>query len=364
MKKISKIISIVMTLVLMLGGLTSLSSAQEIDVKTLLNDINSANQEVESAKGDLTGSIYLELNGKPMVDLNISGPFMFNVDPKFSANTDMTVEGTVSSQNPMEEGQEEVPAEEISETVSITILDSLAYVFDGSKWTTEDISEAESEFIKVYEESKAEQANLDIEAINEKMAAYYDVEDAGDSYIVRLKSDIDSQAFWTDINEVMDIESAKEQAIAQAEKQAEEQGVEFTDAQRDQIDFFFNNMLDLIISMIDTVEMHYTKDTYQLTKMTFGLSVDETDIAAVVGMEPEALGITAKGHFNYEINMSNHGEVFDIQKPADAPEAPESVEEIESLEDSASEEEPASEEDMASEEETVEEVEETETSAN
>lgn len=345
MKKLTKICIFLMTLLLALSTVPSQVFGQELDLVTILNDIQAANKDIESAKGDVKGSIYAEVDGTPYLDLNVSGPFMFNVDPRFALEAEMAVEGSVSETDA--EGQ--VQTEEIAEKATLVLLEGVLYAFNGSEWTTTDMQEEEKEFIKSYEEAKAQQEKFDMAAMNEKMAAYYDLEDTGDVYVIKLKQDIDSEAFWTDINEVVDIESIKEEAIKQAETQATEQGVEFTQAQRDQFEYYFNNVLNLVIDLIDNIEMHYGKEDYKLTKMVVDLSATEVEVAKVMGMDPEALGITGNAKINYEINLSNYGETFDIQKPADAPEL---------------EAEPASEDESMDETEAEESAEESETTAN
>lgn len=319
MKKMTKAFVLMMTLFLALSVVPSQVFGQELDLVNILNEIQAANMDIESAEGDIKGAIYAEVDGVPYLDLNVSGPFMFNVEPRFALEAEMAVEGSVSETD----AEGEVQTEEIAEQATLVFLEGMLYAFNGSEWTTKDLQKEEEEFIKSYEEAKAQEEKIDKAALNEKMLAYYDVEDTGDTYIIKLKEDIDSEAFWTDVNEVVDIEAIKEEAMQQAQDQAEEQGVEFTEAQRNQVEYYFNNVLNLFIDLIDNVEIHYTKEDYKLTKMVVDLSATEVEVGKVIGMDPEALGITGKAKINYEINLSNHGGEFDIQKPADAPEAEE-----------------------------------------
>ena len=364
MKKLTKIFSYILAMMLFVVGMVPAVSAQETDIATVLNEISAANKDIESAKGDLNAHVFFEMDGTPMIDLNISGPFMYNVDPRFSANTELSVTGTVANGTAEESGSE-VQTEEISEQAVLTLVEGMLYVFDGKEWSTQDFTETEKEITDAYNEAKAQEESIDTAAVNEKMAKYYDLEETDDMYILRLKEGIDPQAFWTDMNEVLDIEAIKEEAIAQAQKQAEDQGVEFTDAQRDQIDYYFNNFLNLAVELFDQLEMHYSKDGYKLMKMIFAMSADETHIAKALGMDPEALGVKGNGQLTYEINFSNHGESFDIQKPADAPEQPTESMEMDESGDESSEANDESQEDSESEDASaVEETTVEETSAN
>lgn len=364
MKKITKFFSLMLVMMLSIVGVLPSVSAQETDVATVLNEISAANKDIESAKGDLNATIFLEMDGTPIIDLNVSGPFMYNVSPRFSANGEFSVSGTVNNQTAAESGAES-QTQEISEQATLTLVEGMLYIFNGKEWSTQDMTEAEKDIIDAYNEGKAQEANIDTKAVNEKMAKYYDLEETDDMYILRLKEGIDPQAFWTDMNEVLDIEAIKEEAIAQAQKQAEDQGAEFTDAQRQQIDYYFNNFLNLAIELFDQLEMHYSKDGYKLMKMVFAMSADETHIANALGMDPEALGVKGNGKLTYEINFSNHGESFDIQKPADAPEQPTDSMEMGSEIDGASESSDESQTDSQSEDgSAVEETTVEETSAN
>lgn len=351
MKKMNKVLTLIVTFVLVLAGLTPLTNAQEVNNAEILNKISEAQKEIPSSKGDFKATVVADLNGESVADITVTGDYMMNVGEKFSATSNVKISGKAMGQMPAPTAGEETQAapelQEINEEGSFTLVDNVLYAFDGTNWTSADVSEQMSEFQKGFDEAMAQATGPEAKAINEKMAGYYDIEETDSEYVVKLKQDIDPEAFYKDLNEAIDLEKIKADASAQAQKEAEAQGVEFTDQQKQQVEYYFNNGLKFGLSVIEQSEQHYAKDTMQLTKSVVVLSANEQSVAELMGMDAEALGMTGNAKITFEINMTEHGKEFDIQVPKDAP-APQKAEEGNSEESSASEgEETAAEETVA-----------------
>lgn len=333
--------------------------AQE-DNTSLYQELAEANKDYVSQAFDYNSSVYLEVNDQKYVDINAKGEGKYNVDPQFSGEATLNLNGEVSQETPQAPAAEttdaqaspeeaatqessEVVLEPISFTTQMVVLDNIFYALDGETWKSQDVAEELKEISKSIDEAKAQINVEQIEALNEKMAPYMDVNETDTEYVVTMKKDIDSEKFWADVNEVIDIEAMKAQAIKEAEKQAADQGVEFTDAQRDQVNYYVDKGLAFALDMISNNETHYDKESKKLTKTLVNIELTEEDIAKIVGMDKEALGVTVKANIDVEINYSNHGETFDIQVPEGAT-APESRSQEQSSEVSDKSEEMSSEE--------------------
>lgn len=342
--------------------------AQDDNV-ALMQELTEANQDYVSQAFDYDSDIYLEINNQKYADLKIQGKGKYNVDSQFSGEADIDINGEMSQQQSTnstvntEESEavseetapqetSEVTLEPVSFQTSVVILDNIAYALEGEQWHSEDISEELKEVSKSIDELKTQVDPETVKALNEKLTPYMNISETDSEYIVSLKDDIDSESFWADVNEVIDIESIKEQAIKDAEAQAKEQGVQFTDAQRDQVVYFVDKGLAFALDMISNNESHYDKESKKLTKSIVNIAITEEDLAKIVGMDKEALGMTLKANIDMEFNFTNHGETFDIQ----APEGATSSEEV--SEDASSEEDDISVSEQSEEELSTEDMEE------
>ncbi len=327
MKKINRILTMMVVFVLVLAGMTPLVQAREVNNVEILNKISEAQKSIPSSKGDFKTTVVADVNGESVADLTVTGDYMMNVGEKFSAASNLKVSGKMAGQMPAsvsgettEDGtQAKAELQDVNHELALTIVDNTLYVFDGTNWSTEDMTEPISQFQKGFDEAMAQASGPEAKALNEKMANYYDIEETDSEYIVKFKKDIDPEAFYKDLDEAIDLEKIKQESIAQAEEEAKAQGVEFTDQQRQQVDYYFNNGLKFGLSVIDQSEQHYDKETMQLTKSVVTLVANEQSVADLMGMDAEALGMTGNAKITFELNVGEHGKEFDIQVPKDAP---------------------------------------------
>lgn len=301
MKKINKFVMTFVTFLLVLAGLAPLAKAQELDVVSILTEISKANQTIESFSGDFKFTGTAESEGKQVGDLNLDGTIKLNVGDNPAFQADINTAGTFNGET-ME-----------NRKATVTIVDGVAYAYDGTSWQVQDVSKEQDSVIASIKDSEAKAASQDA-AVIEKFAKYYDVEDSGDAYVVRLKKDIDAEAFMADLGEGVDIQAIKDQAIAEAEKTAP-----LSDQERQMIDSYFNMGIKLAFSAIDNLEIHYDKETYKVTKIILSVKADEKMISDALGLTPEDLGTTFNGQFNFEMNLGNYGQDSDIQVPEGAP---------------------------------------------
>ena len=367
MKKTMKKITQVMVAMF---GLSVVPGAHAQDNAALLQELADANKDYVSQAFEYDSSLYMEVDGQKYVDIASKGNGKYNVENPFSGEVTFDVNGEVSQNTPqapiVEEGSEsteeattvatsEVQLEPLSFATTVIVLDNIAYTLDGDTWKSKDVTEDLKEMSKSFDEMKASIKPEQVKALQEKLAPYMDVTETDSEYVVKLKQDIDSKQFWTDLNEVLDIEKMKASAIEEAEKQAQSQGVEFTDAQRQQTEYFIDKGLEFFLDMISYSESHYDKESKKLTQSIIDIDLTEEDIANIVGMDKEALGVTANVKIAIKINFSNHGETFDIKAPEDAQPA-ESEAGSESSEESGASEESQASEETAEDDATIEET--------
>lgn len=368
-KSLKMFFSLLATLTLTLGIALPVVSAQDTNWDEVLTQINEVNQDIVSMEGN--GKISLAADEFMNADVNLD--FRFNTEERFALELTGDVTGELISTD-AEGNPSTMPLDFAGE---VAIVEGIAYLFDGTSWTVEDISEQEEEIASQIESAMA-QVQSQAEAVNdpELTKKYFDLSETDTEYVITLKQDINPDEFWADVESHVDLETIKQESFDQAIEQAEAAGEELTEEDRqelqEQLDQSFEAGKSIAFKLIDTLEMRYSKETYYLTHMLMTYSLEKADLeelAAELGESTEALPEDFNVNFSLEFNFTNHGQVFDITVPEGAPtfngettddastEEESSVAEDGATEESApAEETGAEEEDSATEEETTEEI--------
>lgn len=322
-KHVKWILSFVTAFMMTVGIISPSVSAQETNWDEVLTELNEVNQDVVSMEGD--GAIHLDV--ADVANGSLTFDFRYNIDPAFAAE----VNGAISGELMMADEEGNMQAVPLEFAGQAAVVDSVMYFFDGTSWIVEDISEIEEEFEAQFNQAMAqaqEQAG-DMTASVELTQKYFDLTETDTEYVMVLQDDINPDEFLADIEQYVDIEQIKQeslsQAIEQAEAAAEAQEMEFTEADRQEMEAQFEQAFDagikLYFQIVDRMEIRYAKDTYYVTHMGIDLTFTEEDfaeLAAEMGESSEGMeGINIA--LSMEFNFDNHGEVFDITVPADAP---------------------------------------------
>ncbi|MGO4941115.1 hypothetical protein ACTQ5R_00505 [Ruoffia tabacinasalis] len=334
MKKSIKIFFSLLTTVTMAFGVVAPTvSAQDTNWDEVLTQINEVNQEVVSMEGDGT----ITVSADQFIDAALNFDFRYNVEEAFA----LELAGDVTGELVTTDAEGNPSSMPLDFAGQASIIDGIAYLFDGSSWTVEDVS-AQEEQIAADFESIMSQAQEQAETINDPALTqkYFDLSETDSEYVMTLKQDIDSEEFWADIESQVNLEQIKQESIDQAIAQAEAAGEELTEEDRqmlqDQMDQSFEAGKKIAFQLVDNMEMRYSKDTYYLTYLVMDYSLDSADmeqIAADMGESTESLPEDFNVAFSMEFNFTNHGEVFDIVVPEGAP----TFDEASSTEESATE---------------------------
>jgi len=318
-----KLLSGLVTFTLMLGvGPVPQLNAQETNWEEVLTQIYEANKEMVSMEGN--GTINLEV--QDMLSGDVSMNFQYNLDPVFAADVSGAIDALLYSEN----AEGELESFPINFSGQAVIADRMAYFFDGSSWYTEDISEAYDMFAEQFQAGLDQANQMTAEQRVEMTMKYYDLTETDTEYVTTLKADINEEEFWADVEEMLDMEKIKADAIEQVIEQGEAQGEELTDEMQakveEQLNLAFEAGKSIVFKFINRAEMRYSKDTYYLTGLMVEMSMNDQDVNDLMlemGMEEEAL--LPVDSFNMtmsmEMNFMNHAQTFDIQVPAEALEA-------------------------------------------
>lgn len=331
-KSIKWAMSLLATFTLGTASLTTSAVAQETDWDTILVELQETNQDVVSMTGD--GSIYLSLADQ--LEGNVNFDFRYNLEPRFSMELNGALDAQIAQTiltGESDEGMSSTETFPINFSGQVTLIDGIAYLFDGASWTVEDFSEMEEEFVAEFnrylEEAKGQTAMW--EGANELTKKYFDMTETDTEYVMTMKTGIDSEEFIADMNEYVDldavIEESIDQAVTEAQSLTQAEGEELTEEEIQEIEDQAYDAtqagLSLVFEILDRMEVRYSKDTHYMTYMGMDMNITEEDIAQVAQEMGEIVDTSEFTGMNIvismEFNFSDHGQVFDITVPADAP---------------------------------------------
>ena len=373
MKKSIKIFFSLLTTVTMAFGVVAPTvSAQDTNWDEVLTQLNEVNQEVVSMEGDGT----ITVSADQFIDAALNFDFRYNVEEAFA----LELAGDVTGELVTTDAEGNPSTMPLDFAGQASVIDGIAYLFDGSSWTVEDVSAQEEQIAAEFDNVMAQmQEQADTMSNPELTQKYFDLSETDSEYVMTLKQDINPDEFWADVESLVDMEQIKQETIDQTIQQAEASGQEVTEEDRqtleEQMDLSMEATKSVMFQLVDTMEFRYSKETYYLTHMLMDFSLNRAnmeEIAADMGETTEGIPEDFNVAFSMEFNFANHGEVFDIVVPEGAPTFDEAssteesaTEDTESLEESTSEESVPAEEtseettevpaEESSEEETTEE---------
>lgn len=346
MKKSIKIFFSLLTTVTMAFGVVAPTvSAQDTNWDEVLTQLNEVNQEVVSMEGDGT----INVSADQFIDAALNFDFRYNVEEAFA----LELAGDVTGELVTTDAEGNPSSMPLDFAGQASIIDGIAYLFDGSSWTVEDVSAQEEQIAAEFDSMMAQiQEQADTMSNPELTQKYFDLSETDSEYVMTLKQDINPDEFWADIESHVDMEQIKQETIDQTIQQAEANGQEFTEEDRqtleEQMDLSMEATKSVMFQLVDTMEFRYSKETYYLTHMLMDFSLDRAnmeEIAADMGETTEGIPEDFNVAISMEFNFANHGEVFDIVVPEGAPTFDESssteesaTEGTESLEESTTEE--------------------------
>lgn len=294
-------------------------SAQDTNWDEVLTQINTVNQELVSMEGDGT----ITVAAQNMLDATLTMDFRYNTQERFAFEGSANLTGEMVTAD-AEGNETSMPIEFGGQA---TVLDGVGYLFDGQSWTVEDISAQEAQIAAQFEEIMA-QVSEQSQTINdpELTKKYFDLTETDTEYALSLKSDINADEFWADVESKVNLEEIKQESIDQAVQQAEASGEALTQEEIDeltqQVNQSFEASKQVGFQLINSLEMRYSKETYYLTYMALDFGLDKADmdeIAANLGESAEDIPADFSLAFNLVFNFRNHGQVFDIAVPEGAP---------------------------------------------
>lgn len=298
-------------------------TAQETNWDEVLTQINTVNQELVSMEGDGT----ITIAAQDMINATLTTDFRYNTEERFALEVNADLAGEMVTADA--EGNETTSP--INFGGQATVLDGIAYLYDGASWTVEDISAQEAEIAAQFEEIMG-QATEQAETLNDPAMTqkYFDLTETDTEYVMALKQDINPDEFWADVESQVDLEAiyqeSVDQAIEQAQASATAAGEELTQEEIDeltqQMEQSFEASKQIGFSLINSMEMRYSKENYYLTYMAMDFGLDRADleeIAANMGESMEGIPEDFNVSFVMEFNFRNHGQVFDIAVPEGAP---------------------------------------------
>ncbi|MGO3211806.1 MAG: hypothetical protein ACTIK0_01305 [Ruoffia tabacinasalis] len=334
MKKSIKIFFSLLTTVTMAFGVVAPTvSAQDTNWDEVLTQLNEVNQEVVSMEGDGT----INVSADQFIDAALNFDFRYNVEEAFA----LELAGDVTGELVTTDAEGNPSTMPLDFAGQASIIDGIAYLFDGSSWTVEDVSAQEEQIAAEFDSMMAQiQEQADTMSNPELTQKYFDLSETDSEYVMTLKQDINPDEFWADIESHVDMEQIKQETIDQTIQQAEANGQEFTEEDRqtleEQMDLSMEATKSVMFQLVDTMEFRYSKETYYLTHMLMDFSLDRAnmeEIAADMGETTEGIPEDLNVAFSMEFNFANHGEVFDIVVPEGAP----TFDEASSTEESATE---------------------------
>ncbi|UUX32947.1 hypothetical protein [Fundicoccus culcitae] len=310
MKKGLKAFSSLLIAILVAIQIVPAVGAQENDARTILQEINQTNNEVISMRGEGFLSLSMVSN-EQRADLGqLNFDFAYNIDPKFALDA-----------------KAEVVSPFIGEALNLGVFydNGVAYLFDGTAWEARDFSAEEQAISDAFSEAMGEITNgpdsEEAQAMLDINVKYTDLEVTDTEYIFSLKENINAEELWADLNNVVDLEALKDEAIAQAEAEA---GEAIDQASLDTIESMYSaETLDAILKTNPVVDVHYDKETLRVTNFTFEFNINLADFIPEEDLVDEEGNSTASQLPQLiivagEINFSNFGEQFDISVPQEA----------------------------------------------
>lgn len=334
MKKSIKIFFSLLTTVTMAFGVVAPTvSAQDTNWDEVLTQLNEVNQEVVSMEGDGT----ITVSADQFIDAALNFDFRYNVEEAFA----LELAGDVTGELVTTDAEGNPSSMPLDFAGQASIIDGIAYLFDGSSWTVEDVSAQEEQIAAEFDSIMAQiQEQADTMSNPELTQKYFDLSETDSEYVMTLKQDINPDEFWADVESAVDMEQIKQETIDQTIQQAEANGQEVTEEDRqtleEQMDLSMEATKSVMFQLVDTMEFRYSKETYYLTHILMDFSLNRAnmeEIAADMGETTEGIPEDFNVAISMEFNFANHGEVFDIVVPEGAP----TFDEASSTEESATE---------------------------
>lgn len=190
---------------------------------------------------------------------------------------------------------------------SLYYLDGVSYSTDGQEWYVQNNQKTEAEIRKELQKT-ADQFDADLHSITTEQIQFIDtymnLDETTEYYAFHLKTDIDPQAMWDDLQELVDIESLQEN-VDQLDSYGELDGIE---AYEDLADY---EAFATFITSNPVLELRFEKENYRPTYFLLDVSVD-----------PEAYGAESSDfgtvNVRLELNFSDFGQTFDVIVPSEA----------------------------------------------
>lgn len=224
---------------------------------------------------------------------------------------------------------------------AIRLVDQIAYVYDGTSYYKEDISQDIQEFFDNYHENideiKKEIADFQSEILastDESMVEfndkYYDIEENDDSYTLTLNTDFDSDEFLEDFRQT----SYYDDMMGEFRE-------EYNDATSNDIELehsieIVEEFFVFFVNSIDTASTTFDKESYLVKEVNFGMTIAAADIFNLVNRLEETLDqplmeqnerarmamIFGRLHIEFDVNFAFEGinEPVEIEAPANADE--------------------------------------------
>lgn len=318
---VTKMLSIIVAFTLMLGiGAIPTIQAQNTNWEEVLIEINEVNKEPVSMEGN--GLINLEV-----VDVasgNLALDFRYDLEPDFEAEITAGLDALLYFEN----AEGEIESSPMNFSGQAILSEGMGYLFDGSTWYAEDMSEFIEVFAEEYQAGMEQAEIINPEQNREITMKYMIMSETDTEYVMVLDPDLNEEEFWADIEAMIDLEKIKADAIDQVIEQGEAQGDEISVAERqeleDQYDMAFEAGKSFALDFMDHVEVRYSKENYYMTAMVMQMSMSDQDLNDMMlelGIEDEE-EMLPMDSFNMtlsiEMNFMNHGQNFDIQVPAEA----------------------------------------------
>ncbi|MCW6659287.1 hypothetical protein NHG25_02220 [Aerococcaceae bacterium NML191292] len=300
MKKGMKWLVSLLTALLLVGTIVSPVSAQ-VSVEELLTKTAEAQKDVQSMhlSGTMSAAIaqgddFSEI-GQMALDMKFnltdvpSGQFKLDIVSMFLGSEPLKLEAYVKD-------------------------NKLLFISPGSSEIKEITEEQMKEFNISMEKYKQEANSTPIDAINAKMAKYFEVKETDDAYVLTFKEDIDMQAFWNDALDPETVKMIKEEVV----KQAETSGQPMNEEAKQTLDKVYSpEFLGKVISERPVFEAHYAKDTFYLKKSVMEVLVNVKEAAQALATDAtESLGsIPNVFKIKLDFTMDEHGVMQEIVFP-------------------------------------------------
>lgn len=321
-KSITKLLSFFATFTIMLGvSAVPAVEAQETNWEEIMTEIYKVNQEPVSMEGE--GLVNLEI--QDLVSGNLALDFQYNLDPEFALDIEAYLDALLYS----EDAEGEMQSFPMTLSGQAVIFEGMGYLFDGNTWYSEDVSELIDMFTEQYQASMEQAEMVSSEQNVELAMKYFELTETDTEYVMVLDPNLNEEEFWADIEEMLDMETIKADAIEQVIEQTEQvEGETVSPAERqeleEQYDLAFEAGKSFALDFMDHVEVRYSKENYYMTGMIMQMSVTDQELNEMmmeldVENEAEMLPMDSFNMtMNIEMFFENHGENFDIQVPAEA----------------------------------------------